>query len=166
MLSVTGAIEAVRVGEEGRGFATVSADIRELARQAAGSADRVKDIVRDLQRQALVVRAELLRNIEAGEAEAATLQSLHARLTGVEGDMQQVVAGAAEIRDGAASILISARQVAQGAQEIAAAAEEAARSAQQSAAAARQQAQAAEALASVIEEIALLAQELQSAAPE
>jgi methyl-accepting chemotaxis protein len=155
----------VRVGEAGRGFAVVSTDIRELARQAAGSADRVKDIVRDLQRQVVVVRAELLRIIEAAEAETVRLHALHSRLASVELDMDEVVAGAAEIRDGSGAILRLARQVAEGAQQIAAAAEEAGRSAHQSAAAARQQAQAAESLASVIEEIALLAEELQTAAP-
>jgi len=164
MLSVSGAIEAVRVGEEGRGFATVSSDIRDLARQSAGSADRVKDIVRDLQRQVGAVRDELLRVITAAEAETARLQGLFERLAGAEREMQEVVAGATEISEGSETIRAASREVAAGAQQIAVAAEEAARSAQQSASAARQQAQTAEALAAVIEEIALLAEEIQASA--
>ena len=164
MLSVSGAIEAVRVGDEGRGFATVSSDIRDLARQSAGSADRVKDIVRGLQRQVGVVRDELLRVIAAAEGETTRLQGLFERIAGAERDMQAVVAGASEISEGAETICIATREVAVGAQQISAAAEEAARSAQQSAAAARQQAQAAETLAAVVEEIALLAEEIKASA--
>jgi len=165
MLSVSGAIEAVRVGEAGRGFALVSNDIRELARQSGGDADRVKDIVRDLQRQCATVRADLTQIIAAAEAETARSRAIDERLAALEAGFEAMVAGAAEISQGAESVLHATGQVAAGAQQIAAAAEETARSAQQSAAAARQQAQAAEALASVIEEIALLAEELQAGAP-
>jgi len=164
MLSVSGAIEAVRVGEEGRGFATVSSDIRDLARQSAGSADRVKDIVRDLQRQVGAVRDELLQVIVAADAETARLRAFFERLAGAEQDIQAVFAGATEISEGSERILVSAREVASGAQEIAVAAEVAAQSAQESATAARQQAEAAEALAAIVEEVALLAEEIQASA--
>ena len=46
MLAVSGAVEAARAGDSGRGFAVVSNDIRGLARDAAESADRIKDMVR------------------------------------------------------------------------------------------------------------------------
>src|SRR5206468_11902038 len=112
MLSVTGAIEAVRGGEEGRGFAVVANDIRDLARQSAAGADRIKDIVRDLQRQAAAVRAELASVVAAGEAEAARAQAIDGRLGALERDQEAVVAGAVEISEGAQSILAASRQVA------------------------------------------------------
>ena len=164
MLSVSGAIEAARVGEEGRGFAVVSSDVRDLARHSANSAEQIKDIVRDLQRQVVAVRAELLQIVAAADAETARSKAFDGQLAGVQRDMEELIASAAEISEGAVAILASARQAAIGAQQIAVAAEEAAGSAQQSSSAARQQAQAAEALAGVIEEIALLADALQGAA--
>ena len=48
MLAVSGAVEAARAGDAGRGFALVSNDIRGLAREASESVERVKDTVRGI----------------------------------------------------------------------------------------------------------------------
>ena len=44
MLAVNGSVEAARAGEFGKGFAVVSTDIRNLARESAENADRIKDL--------------------------------------------------------------------------------------------------------------------------
>jgi methyl-accepting chemotaxis protein len=51
LLAVNGAIEAARAGEYGRGFAVVAADVRSLAKDSAANADKIKDLVKGIQKQ-------------------------------------------------------------------------------------------------------------------
>ena len=164
MLAVSGAVEAARVGEGGRGFATVSSDIRALARETNSSADKVKDIVRDVQRQVAAVQAEIRQIAVAAEAESQKNHVIDGRLAGAETEVSVVRQGAIEISQGAKDVLTAARQVTAGAHQIAAAADETAAAAAQSSTAAREQASAAESLAAVIEEIGSLAEDLQARA--
>ncbi|WP_245664847.1 methyl-accepting chemotaxis protein [Actinoplanes subtropicus] len=59
MLAVNGSVESARAGEFGKGFAVVSTDIRNLARDSAENADRIKDLVRAVQNRIMEVRADL-----------------------------------------------------------------------------------------------------------
>lgn len=49
MLALNAAVEAVRAGEHGRGFAVVSSEIRKLADQSKQSAERINNLVNDIQ---------------------------------------------------------------------------------------------------------------------
>ena len=59
MLAVNGSVEAARAGDFGKGFAVVSKDIRNLARDSGENAGRIKDTVRAIQDQITAVRREL-----------------------------------------------------------------------------------------------------------
>ncbi|GEP12201.1 chemotaxis protein [Methylobacterium gnaphalii] len=163
MLAVSGAIEAARTGEGGRGFSVVSNEIRALARDAAANADRILDTVRDIQGGVAAVRRALEQVSAASEAEAQRSQGLLATLTAVENDVARLEAGNADVLSGAKAIVSAARDALKGSQQIAAAAEQANRAASEAATAARQQSRGAEDLAASIEEIAALADELQVA---
>jgi methyl-accepting chemotaxis protein len=163
MLAVSGSVEAARAGEFGRGFAVVSADIRELARDSSENAERVKDMVRVIQEQIASVRRDLELIAASSQAEVRKNQSLLKGLSLVESEMSSVSVGLTEILGGADAALAAVREVTISTQQIAAAAEEAAKSAAQAATAAREQATGAEDLAAAIEEIASLADEIQIA---
>jgi methyl-accepting chemotaxis protein len=162
MLAVSGSVEAARAGDLGKGFAVVSKDIRNLARDSGENAARIKDTVRAIQDQIAIVRKDLEQIVAAAEAEnqrsAAVLSSLGVVETGID----ELAAGNRQIRTGAEAILTSLREGARGVQQIAAAAEEAGSAASEASAAAKQQARGAEELAAAIEEIASLAEEIQS----
>lgn len=163
MLAVSGAIEAARAGEGGRGFAVVSNDIRALARDAAGNADRILDTVRGIQDGVAAVRQALEQVVAASETEALRNRALVATLADVEGEVGRLEAGNADVLAGAGTIVVAAREGLKGAQQIAAAAEQADRASSEAATAARQQSKGAEDLAASVEEIAALADELQAA---
>ncbi len=161
MLAVSGSIEAARVGEAGRGFAIVSSDIRNLARDASENADRIKDVIRQIREQIIIVRRDLEQSAVVAEAEVAKNTLTAERLNAVEADVEALRRGNSAIFAGSDTILTSVREVRLGTQQIAAVAEEAGAAAAQAASAARQQAQGSEDLAAAIEEIASLADELQ-----
>ena len=163
MLAVSGAVEAARAGDKGRGFANVSVDIRTLARDAAGNADQAKDAVRAIQAQIGVVRRDLEQIAAVAEAEVLRNTALDQRLGTLEVEASTVAQAAIGIEAGAAQILSAADEVLRGAQQISVAADQAGAAAAQSATAARQQSQGAEGLAAAIEEIASLADALQAA---
>jgi methyl-accepting chemotaxis protein len=163
MLAVSGSIEAARTGEAGRGFAIVSGDIRNLARDASENADRIKDVVRQIRDQITVVRRDLEQSAAIAQAEVSKNTLTAERLGAVEDDVQVIRQGSAAILSGSETILTAVREVRLGTQQVAAVAEQAGSAAAQAAAAARQQARGAEDLAAAIEEIASLADELQMA---
>lgn len=164
MLAVSGSVEATRAGEAGRGFATVAADIRSLARDAAANADRAKDVLQVMQDEIVMARRDLDRLAVVAEAEIGRGRVLIERLAVARSDVAGLEAGNRAIADGADAIRDAVGQVQTGTQQIASVAEEAAAAAQEAAAAAREQAQGAEGLAAAIEEIASLAEELRTGA--
>ncbi|MBE9607103.1 methyl-accepting chemotaxis protein [Acetobacteraceae bacterium H6797] len=164
MLAVSGAVESARAGEAGRGFAVVSADIRALARDSAGNADTMKDVVRQVQNRIIAVRRDLELTVAASKAEIARNRGLDGRLSLAIREVEALGSGAAEILAAADTALAAVQQVTAGTERIAAAAEQASNAAVQAATAARQQARGAEDLAAAIEEIAGLAEELSAPA--
>jgi len=62
MLAVNGFVEAATAGEHGRGFSVVAGDIRNLATESAENADKIKDLVRDIQIQMSKVAAEIAQS--------------------------------------------------------------------------------------------------------
>jgi methyl-accepting chemotaxis protein len=163
MLAVNGSVESARAGEFGKGFAVVSTDIRNLARDSADNADRIKDLVKSVQDRIIEVRSDLEETSRQALAEVESAKATAARLEEMERDMQQVRAGNDEVRESAQQIASTLAEVKVGLEQIASSANEAEELATQSSSAAREQAQGAEQLAAAVEEIAALADELQNA---
>jgi methyl-accepting chemotaxis protein len=160
MLAVSGAVEAARTGETGRGFALVSNDIRSLAREAAESVERIKDTVRGILDQIALLRRDLEQIIAAGEIEVQNNRAVVKTLQDMTGEIDALGNANKVIQQGADAILAAAGETATAARQIAAAAEEASSASRQAATASAQQAQGADDLAAAIEEIASLSDEL------
>jgi methyl-accepting chemotaxis protein len=164
MLAVNGSVEAARAGEFGKGFAVVSTDIRNLARESAENADRIKDTVKAIQDQIVAVRGDLVEIAEAATIEVEKNKQIASNLESVAKDMTVVLAGNREILAGSEEILKVTKEVQTGVEQVAAAAQEAGRASSEATDAAKEQAKGTAELAAAIEEIASLADELQAAA--
>ena len=162
MLAVNGSVESARAGEFGKGFAVVSTDIRNLARDSAENADRIKDLVKAVQDRIVEVRSDLDETSRQSLIEVESAKATTARLVEIERDMAEVRDGNILVRDSAQDIAAALIQVTGGLNQITTASNEADSMATEAAAAARQQSQGAEDLAAAVEEIAALADELQS----
>jgi methyl-accepting chemotaxis protein len=160
MLAVSGAVEAARAGDAGRGFALVSNDIRGLAREASESVERVKDTVQNILDQIALLRRDLEQIISAAEIEVSNNRAVFKILQNVSADVGLLGTANRTIQQGAEAILAAAGQTSVAAKQIAAAAEEANSASRQAATASTEQAQGADDLAAAIEEIASLSDEL------
>jgi methyl-accepting chemotaxis protein len=161
MLAVNGSVEAARAGDFGKGFAVVSKDIRNLARDSGENAGRIKDTVRAIQDRIAAVRRELEQIISAAQAENQKTVAVLSSLEVVEQALSEIATSNEQIMASTEAILSSMKEAARGAQQVSAAAEEAGSASAQAAAAARQQASGAESLAAAVEEIASLAEDIQ-----
>ncbi|MFG1465052.1 methyl-accepting chemotaxis protein [Xanthobacter sp. DSM 24535] len=159
MLAVSGAVEAARAGDFGRGFAVVSKDIRALAQEGSNSMGSVKDMVRGILDQVSALKRDLEQFIAYAEGQLQNNTIVFATLQKLDGDITALGAAGMQIRQGAGEILSAVEETAAGAKQIATAAEEASLASRQAALAATEQAKGAEDLAAAIEEIASLADE-------
>ena len=162
MLAINGSIEAARAGEFGKGFMVVSTDIRNLARDSAENAEQIKDLVKAIQDQIVIVRRDLEEISAAAASEVEKNKAITVNLQVVQEDMVVVVRGNAEILTGAEQITQTLGEAKKGAEQITAAAQQAATASGQAQQAAKEQSKGAEELAAAIEEIASLADELQN----
>jgi methyl-accepting chemotaxis protein len=162
MLAVNGSIEAARAGEFGKGFVVVSTDIRNLARDSAENADRIKDLVKAVQDQIAFVSTDLDEIVKAAINEVELAKASTGNLNIMETDIVEVDRGTQEILAAANEIAGAIGEAKKGLEQISSAAQQADKAATEAAGAAEQQAKGAEELAAAIEEIASLADELQS----
>jgi methyl-accepting chemotaxis protein len=162
MLAVSGSVEAARAGESGRGFAVVSSDIRNLARESSESVGKIKATVTGIIDQVASLRRDLDQVVGSTEMEVQTNSAIVVALDKLDDDIVALQAASRAISEGAEVILSAVAQTAAGARQIAGAAEEAGTASREAATAASQQARGAEDLAAAIEEIASLADELKS----
>jgi methyl-accepting chemotaxis protein len=163
MLAVNGSIEAARAGEFGKGFVVVATDIRNLAHDSAENADRIKDLVKEVQDQIGIVGRDLEEIRASAQMEVEKAKAITENLVSIETDVNAVEVGTSEILAASNEIAAAIAQVKTGVEQISTAAQEAEKAAAEAAAAATQQSQGARELAAAVEEIASLADELQSA---
>ncbi len=162
MLAVNGNVEAARAGEYGRGFSVVAGDIRSLANESSENADKIKDLVRNVQTQISKVASDIqiAGNKARQEVEKAKVSTTNLDL--IAKDCELIVAGIKDVSKGSLESLAALEQAGKASQQIASAAEETGRASTEGAGAAEQALKAAQEIAQAIEDIASQADELQN----
>ncbi|MBN2869732.1 MAG: methyl-accepting chemotaxis protein [Campylobacterales bacterium] len=69
MLAISGSIEAARAGDFGKGFAVVSADIRNLAKDSESNTDKINDTIESMNAEIDTVRTDWLKLLSNQEME-------------------------------------------------------------------------------------------------
>jgi methyl-accepting chemotaxis protein len=161
MLAVNGNVEAARAGDYGRGFSVVAGDIRSLSNESSENADRIKDLVRQVQSQItrVTVDIELAGKSAAEETEKAKVAT--ANLERVSQDADRAVTAIQEIAAGAAEAAKALEQAGKATEQIAAAAVEMANATAEAAGAGEEASKAAQEIAQAVEDIASQADDLQ-----
>ena len=137
LLALNAAIEAARAGEQGRGFAVVADEVRELAEQSAKAAGEITHLIQQIKdtAQASVERTAMgTGKVKEGMEVAAhtgqvfaeiasVIESLAAEIGGVAATTQELAAGAEEMSATIEQQSASTEQMAASALEVAEAAE-------------------------------------------
>ena len=162
MLAVNGNIEAARAGEYGRGFAVVAADVRNLAGESSKNADKIKDMVRNIQTQIVTVATDIANAGRAAESEVEKAKKSTTNLNHIEAEMVKVQTGVADIKTNQDRALKSVEEANNAVREISKVAQGASSATEEASAAAKQGSDGMDALGKAVEEISALADEMQS----
>ncbi len=161
MLAVNGFVEAATAGEHGRGFSVVAGDIRNLANESAENADKIKDLVREIQNQMNRVISDLKQSETAArEANGNVVLVVQKNdlVTGAVDDINQHGAAAAAALQAMAKGIEAGRETVE---EVAQMIEKTHEMIDQASQVGQEQAKAIDELANSIEEIASIADEMQ-----
>ena len=76
MLAISGSIEAARAGDFGKGFAVVSADIRNLAKDSESNTEKINDIVESMNSEIDIVKTDWNDLLHSQSSEETAINSL------------------------------------------------------------------------------------------
>ena len=162
LLAVNGAIEAARAGEYGRGFAVVAADVRSLAKDSAANADKIKDLVKGIQKQVAKVVVDVEQSGNKARQEVERSKKTTENLNAIEQDVQIVGTSISDIAVASEEMLAAITQANNGVQQIGKASDAAASAIAQAASSSQQQSHGMAELTTAVEEVSALADEMQN----
>ena len=161
MLAISGSIEAARAGDFGKGFAVVSADIRNLAKDSESNTDKINDIVESMNSEIDTVKTDwgnLLTSQATEQDSIDTLINDIVKITDLLVDLLDRYTGLKTVND---QNLEGMDQVLIGISEIQKAVELSARNAMESRKASELIIETVSHIGEGVEELAVMADELQ-----
>ncbi len=161
MLAISGSIEAARAGDFGKGFAVVSADIRNLAKDSEQNTDKINDIVESMNSEIDIVRTDWNNLLSSQSNEQKSIDTLIGditRITDMLVDLLDRYTGLKAVND---QNIEGLNQVMIGISEVQKAVELSARNAMESRKASELIIETVSHIGEGVEELAVMADELQ-----
>jgi len=161
MLAISGSIEAARAGDFGKGFAVVSADIRNLAKDSESNTEKINDIVESMNSEIDTVKTDWNNLLVSQGTEQGSIDSLIndiSKITDMLVDLLDRYTGLKTVND---QNLEGMDQVLIGLSEIQKAVELSARNAMESRKASELIIETVSHIGEGVEELAVMADELQ-----
>ncbi len=162
LLALNAAIEAARAGEHGRGFAIVADEVRNLAETSEKSANKIKDVVAEIQGEVRKVVVDVNTVGKTAKEEAEKGKVIAEALQGIANAMAEFQTVTRQTEKGVSDILGYSKEYLKMSETVAAAAEELSASAEESRKGTEQQAKAFSEMSSAAEELAQTAEELKN----
>ncbi len=161
MLAISGSIEAARAGDFGKGFAVVSADIRNLAKDSESNTEKINDIVESMNSEIDTVKTDWTNLLDSQGGERSNIDTLIndiTKITDMLVDLLDRYTGLKTVND---QNLEGMNQVNIGVNEIQKAIELSARNAMESRKASELIIETVAHIGEGVEELAVMADELQ-----
>lgn len=90
LLALNAAIEAARAGEQGRGFAVVADEVRQLAQRSAQSTQQIQEMIHELQSRSKVAVKAMNTSREKAQATVVRAEDAGESFRTIAGSMQEI----------------------------------------------------------------------------
>ena len=162
LLALNAAIEAARAGEHGRGFAVVADEVRKLAEESRGAANKITGLIKDIQqgtKQAVTTMEQGTKTVGEGAKNIADTVTAIDEIVKAAADVATMVH---EIAAAAEEQSASVEEVTASVEDVSAISEQSAAGTQETSAAAEEQSASMDQLVNAAQEMAKLSAELQA----
>ncbi|NGZ75591.1 methyl-accepting chemotaxis protein [Saccharibacillus alkalitolerans] len=161
LLSLNAGIEAARAGEHGRGFAVVAAEIGKLAEKTTDSAQKVREIIEEMQGDTRSAALSVENGTKAVYSSTALVEDAGKAFTGIVEEIRQIVHQILEVSTVSEQMSAGSQQISATMEELARISGDASDATQNVAAANEQQQAAMEEVSFSAKSLSTMVQELQ-----
>lgn len=162
LLALNAAIEAARAGEHGKGFAVVADEVRKLAEESKTSANNVREVLVEIQRETEVAVHSMSNGLEKVKSGMAVTQQVNGTFQTIDASISQLSKKVAEVSNHLRDMSMQSERVVTFVEEVKSLAESNTTAIHDSTAATQEQLASSEEISSAAETLARLADEQKS----